>query len=281
MKIRIQIYKLVLPVLLFFISMNASAMFPELTGWKLNRGEKVYVPENLWDIINGAADAYLSYDFQKLYTAEYINEEKGQIRVYIFEHSKPVNAFGIYSMERSSDYELTKTGAQGFKSGESHYFITGPYYVQITGNSVETQKDVDQLANLINLQLNQKNQLPSELDLFPEKGKIPVSDKYIANNFMGYSFLHSAFVASYAVGEEKFQIFIINPEEEKETDKILTSYLDFVKFPKESRGKAQYSVEDPYNGEVLICKSGKYLLGIFGSTGEVREEYMKLVKTGL
>jgi len=271
-------YKFILPLIFPLFFNNASAMFPEFNGWKLNVGEKVYVPDNLWDMINGAADAYLTYDFQKLYTAEYSNDNDKLIRVYIFEHSSPVNAFGIYSQERSTDYEFTGTGAQGFRSAESYYFITGPYYVQITGNSAENRDEIGQLATLINDHLKQNNQLPPELEFFPEEGKIPYSEKYIATSFLGYGFLRSAFVSSYSAEEKNFQIFIISPEEEQQTDKILTEYLDFVKFPKENRGQAEYIIEDQYNGQVYLYKAGKYLCGIMGAGQETSENYLNLLK---
>ena len=81
-------------------------LFPEFDGWNLNVRDKVYEPENLWDIINGAADSYLSYDFEKLYVADYTNSQDHHIKVYAFRHSTPVNAFGIYSQERSRDYNF-------------------------------------------------------------------------------------------------------------------------------------------------------------------------------
>jgi len=272
------LYKYTLFLLFPLIFNNASAMFPEFKDWKLNAGELVYTPDNLWDIINGAADAYLTYDFQKLYTAEYSNDNDKLIRVYIFEQSNPVNAFGIYSQERSTDYEFTDTGAQGFKSAESFYFITGPYYVQITGNSAENKDEIEQLANLIDDHLKQDNQLPPELDLFPQKGKIQYSEKYISTSFLGYGFLRSAFLSSYSQEGKNFQIFIISPEDEQHTAQILTEYLDFVKYPKENRGQPEFTIEDPYNGQVYLYKSGKYLCGILGADKKTSENYLKLLR---
>src|SRR6056297_3242759 len=137
---------------------NKKALFPTLEGWNLQVGEQVYTSDNLWNIINGAADAYLSYDFQKLYTAEYLNNEDKRIKVYIFEHSSPTNTFGIYSQERSKDYEFVKTGAQGFRSGEAYYFITGPYYVQISSNDQGLEESMQNLARRIDNKLGDKDQ---------------------------------------------------------------------------------------------------------------------------
>lgn len=259
---------------------KADDLFPKMDGWELNVGDKVYTPDNLWDIINGAADAYLSYDFQRLYTARYLNNKDGQMRVYIFEHSTPTNTFGIYSQERSSDYEFVNTGAQGFKSGEAYYFITGPYYVQISSDK-GLSESMERLAQKMDKALSEKDQLPAELNLFPEKGKVKNSEKYIANNFLGHNFLHSAFVADYEQGGESFQVFIISPENKQVTEDILKKYLDFVEFPENKRNKNKYSIEDPYNGSILLYQKGKYLCGAMGADKNTKEEYLAMLKDRL
>jgi len=263
------------------VAKDAENMFPKFEGWDLNVGDKVYVPDNLFDIINGAADSYLSYDFRKLYTAEYKDDQDRRIRVYIFEHSNPVNAFGIYSQERHQDYEFNETGAQGFQSQGAYYFITGNLYVQITTGENNLDDTMEQLANKIEQKLDQNNKLPPELDLFPDKGKINDSEKYIANNFLGYSYLHSAFIADYKQENESFNIFIISPENEQETEKMLNDYLDFVKFSESKRNQSKYSIDDPYNGTILLIRSGRYIGGIIEGDKGIREEYTKLLKENL
>lgn len=260
---------------------DAENMFPKFEGWDLDVGDKVYVPDNLFDIINGAADSYLSYDFQKLYTAEYKDDQDRRIRVYIFEHSNPVNAFGIYSQERHQDYEFNETGAQGFQSQGAYYFITGNLYVQITTGENNLDDTMEQLANKIEKNIDQDNKLPPELNLFPDKGKIHDSEKYIANNFLGYSYLHSAFIADYKQEGESFNVFIISPVNEQETEKMLNDYFDFVKFPESTRNQSKYSIEDPYNGNILLLKTGRYIGGIMGGNKGIKEEYTKLLKENL
>ena len=38
---------------------SSDSTFPEIKGWKLIVEEKVYTAENLWDVIDGAADLFL------------------------------------------------------------------------------------------------------------------------------------------------------------------------------------------------------------------------------
>lgn len=263
------------------ISQTPDDMFPRLEKWERHTGDQVYTEDNLWNIINGAADAYLSYDFQKLYTAEYTNDRDKRIKVYIFRHSDPVHAFGIYSQERSSDYEFVSTGAQGFISSQSYYFITGPYYVQISTSDEGLEKAMATLAQQIDEDLNLHDQLPAALALFPENGKVPYSEKYIASNFLGYSYMHSAFIADYQHAGNAFRIFIIKPDNKQEINTMLEKYLDFVEYPEKKKGQNVYHVKDPYNGAVLLYQTGNYLCGIMGGDDQVQDTYLKRLKENL
>ena len=256
-------------------------LFPTLPQWSLQVGEQVYTSDNLWNIINGAADAYLSYDFQRLYTAEYNNEADQRLKVYIFEHSTPTNAFGIYSQERSSDYTFVSTGAQGFKSRDAYYFIQGPYYVQISTNDTGLSEQMAALAGRISENIDSPGTLPHTLQLFPEKGLVENSGKYIAANFLGYSYLHSAFVSNYEQNSQSFRVFIIHPENQQEIDKMLDKYFKFVEQPKDQRDGEVIEVEDPYNGKVWLTRQGKYLAGITGTDATMAKRYVKLLEQKL
>ena len=252
-------------------------LFPSMDGWELQVGSQVYNSGNLWNIINGAADAYLSYDFQKLYTAEYLKGQDKRIKVYIFEHSNPVNAFGIYSQERSSDYTFVNTGAQGFKSGDAYYFITGPYYVQISTNDPGLSDAMEALAGKIDQQVGSDDALPATLKHFPEKGLVKNSEKYIAANFLGYSYMRSAFTANYKRNGEDFRVFIIQPPDTESVNSMLESYLEFVEYPKPENTQGIFKVEDPYNGDIMLYKGKDYLAGVMGAVEDLSKEYLRQI----
>jgi len=254
------------------------ALFPTMKGWNMEVGDQVYTADNLWNIINGAADAYLSYDFQKLYTAEYMNGGDKRLKVYIFEHSNPTNAFGIYSQERSSDYTFVSTGAQGFKSQDAYYFIKGPYYVQISTNDSGLAGEMESLARQIEKNIGYPGDMPQTLSLFPKKGLVKHSEKYIAANFMGYSYLHSAFVADYKKADQTFRVFIMHPQDQKAVGEMLSSYFDFVEQPADKRQGEVISVEDPYNGKVWLYRHGEYLAGVTGTDQPIAEDYINMLR---
>lgn len=257
---------------------SPSSYFPEVKEWNLDVGNQVYNPDNLWDLINGAADAYLSYDFRNLYTAEYTDADGQSVKVYIFKHGDNKNAFGIYSQERSREYDFLDIGTQGFTSSGALYFIKGPYYVQLSTNEKSLYNELEILARKIAKNIDAQKTLPEEIDLFPEEGKIKHSERFISNDYLGYSYMHSAFVADYEMDDQEFQIFIISPDDKQEIPNMLDRFLDEQDYPKEKRNKQTISVDAKYIGSILFHKEGDYLFGIKGANKQTEEKYLKQIK---
>src|SRR5512137_1524240 len=88
--------------------------FPSVAGWKLAVEETVYTPNNLWDVIDGAADLFLEYNFVDLHIARYQQTADLEIKVELYRHKSSVDAFGIYSQERYPDYHFIDLGTQGY-----------------------------------------------------------------------------------------------------------------------------------------------------------------------
>lgn len=161
--------------------------FPEVTGWKQSGEIQTFIPKTLFKYINGAADLYLSYDFEELKVAEYLNEKKASVIVDVYRHAAPNHAFGIYSQERLPNANFLDIGVQGYIEKNILNFLTGNYYVKI--NSFKTgAKDQEILLNFakkVAENLGEKGTLPSILTNFPADGKVKNSEKFISKKFLG------------------------------------------------------------------------------------------------
>ena len=80
--------------------------------------------------------------------------------------------------------------------------------------------------------LGEKGTLPSILTTFPAEGKVKNSEKFIAKNFLGYSFLYSAFTADYELPDKKFKLFIIEGTDKNECKTMIQKYLQTIKSPR-------------------------------------------------
>jgi hypothetical protein len=94
----------------------------------------------------------------------------------------------------------------------------------------------------------------------------PMSDAYVASNFMGYSFFRSAFTARYSAGGE-FTLFIMHGKA-GEAESMLKSYLGTVKEDSIAKKDNIFVVRDPYNGKVVLSKKGDYLVGAMNAADE-------------
>jgi hypothetical protein len=148
--------------------------FPEVTGWKQSGEVQTFDPKTLYEYINGAADLYLAYDFEKLQIEEYQNEKKASVTIEVYRHKTPNDAFGIYSQERLPESSYLDVGTQGYSDKEVLNFFTGRYYVKITGYKIESgeQEAMLSFAKKVAENLGGKGAFPSALASFPAEGKM-------------------------------------------------------------------------------------------------------------
>ena len=262
--------KLLLGLIVGLLSVNLAwcvGFFPEVPGWKVQEEKRVYNNGDLWELINGAADIFLSYDFRDLHIAEYTNKDQ-IIRVELYRHSTPDNAFGIYTAERMPDYPQVALGSQGYKSQGILNFLAGNYYVKVmsAGSKEATENDIALVAGKVDTQLEQPVQLPVVLNYFPVVGKESLSDAYIAQNFLGYSFFHSAFTMRYN-SKVEFQLFIIHSTQ-PEIQNMIDEYVRLLKEDKVRKNGSLMIFSDPFNGMMFMQTKGDYLVGVINTENE-------------
>ncbi len=189
-------------------SVIGSDLFPKISGWKMQEESRVYNSADLWELIDGAAEIFLSYNFEDLHIAEYSLKDQ-IVRVELYNHRSLEDTYGMYSAERMPDYPMVSIGSQGYKSQGILNFMAGHYYVKIMSIGTEevAENVLYMMAEKVNTQLAQPTGIPAEIGLLPKEGMITLSDNYIAQNFLGYSCFHSAFSAKYEKPTD-FQLFI-------------------------------------------------------------------------
>ena len=103
---------------------------------------------------------------------------------------------------------------------------------------------------------------------------------------MGHGFLKSAYVAAYNVGDRKFEVFIIEAEDETEAGNMVKSYVDLAREKGqavESEGSF-YRFTDPYQsskGKVNLVIEGAYVWGMLSDDASVCEYYLEEIGKGL
>lgn len=269
---------------------DITAMFPDMIGWERDGEPAVYLPDNLFEYINGAADLYLAYDFQEMGTLNYWDKHGGSVSVEIYRLGDARCAYGIYSQERPRDPSYVELGAQGYHDPGVLNFCQGDHYVKILGYELADGEKaaLTAVANSISAKISSAKvdstesgpgeageavragdkTLPAALSCFPATGKVPNTERYIARDFLGQEFLRSAFVAEYDIGELGSRAFII---EARDADEAKSMVERFRKSVADRGGKVEESdgvvcLRDPRQGAgpVTLKRHGSYVWGVVG-----------------
>jgi hypothetical protein len=246
--------------------------FPELNGYKKALNYPVYIPDNLWDFINGAADTYLAYGFVNLHVAEY-KKGKNVIKLEIYRHNDNTNAFGIYSTERSPSFRFMNLGAQGYIADGSINFFKGNYYVKIRtySKNEKTLQTTESLALKVADMLGGDPGMPAVLSQFPETAKKINEETYINESVLGHKFLNKAYKAIYEVGPDNFSIFIIENSSPDEVKKTTEAYLAATGTEVSDTGSGKYVLKDGYNGTIFLAWKEKTIVIISGLSKDQTE----------
>ena len=238
---------------------------PVIPGWEQDGDVEVYEGDNLFNHIDGAAESYLSYNFQKLWVVRYKKGE-AELTLEVYDHGDPVSAYGIYSMERPSGAKVSSIGAQGYFEEGLLNFVTGRYYVKMfsfrepdagSGVLLTTAKDLSP-------QLEEHPELPAVVRLMPAENQVPNSCQFIPNTFMGLEFLGSAFRANYKTGDGMLTLFVMERKSPDEAAQLLQKYHAFVKSDPGELKEGSYQLADPFNGTVYLYWKGNYIIGFSG-----------------
>jgi uncharacterized protein (DUF1330 family) len=251
---------------------------PDLKGYKKTSEYPVYLRDNLWDYIDGAADTYLAYGFVDLHVAEY-KKGKNVIKLEIYKQSDHTMAFGIYSTERSSSFHFRQLGSQGYMTSDGAInFFKANYYVKIRTYSKDenTLKSAESLASSVSDLLTGSAEMPSALSLFPQTGKKTNEEIYINESVLGHKFLNKAFKASYEVGNDIFSIFIMENITSLETRQSVNDYLAATGTETVESETGRYMLKDGYNGTIFLAwKDNRIVIisGLSKDQSEVADKY--------
>jgi len=271
-------------------------------GWALRDASETFTRETLFEHIDGQADLFLQYGFEKSVFTIYrnVNSSDDKIDLDIYDMGNTLQAFGIFSRFRQ---EENPAGIGLDSSLEDRYalFYKGKYFVvlQATESNASTLK---RLAQEVESRISDNSAPPREIAYFPKSGLKPGSIEYFPDGLLGHQFLKRGFKASYLEKDETktdaktslegrdFQLFLSIFENSQETMNALRLFREHLsKKGGVAEGiSAQFGPDaltgvDPYQGKAIVTHKGHYLVGAVGferdKDGEQRlAELMREVK---
>lgn len=259
---------------------SLKALLPEANFWKPSDAPLTYLPDTLFEYINGAAEIYILYDFAELMVAQY--EKKNLVSsmtVEIYDMGNEKNSFGIYSAERFPDANFIDVGNGGYVEEGILNFLIGKYYIKLLCFDCDADSEdiLKRFSQEIAEKVKDKRHLPAVVGFFPENGLVKNSERFILRNFLGYRFLDNGYLANYKLGKFEFDCFIIEGENADDAQNMMDQYL---------RTKNEQSVEeiplghrlkDKYYHYIYLARIANYICGVM----KIKAEYEEVGKNYL
>lgn len=190
-----------------------------LPGTQPMADTEFYSADNLFEKIDGRAPAYQNYNVQQLRCRSFaVNAAAGSyVDVYEYRFDNPVDAFGMFSLERDPKGEALAFAPDGYSGAMGYFFRQGPVYVQIIASD---QKPAT-LALALALAQNRAKEIPVDdaglagRRKLPGDGLIPESVAFVPENAQGQAALTNVFQARYKFNgaELPFFVMVASPED--------------------------------------------------------------------
>lgn len=247
---------------------------PPVTGWTVSPEFEVFGRDNLYVRINGAAPLFLENNFQEMTSMVYTKGDD-YITIQAYRHATPLDAFGMYASERSSEMTFYRIGGEAQGDNMGLYGFAGCIYLKMQANneSEEIGQTLCEIAKGLTAKIDPNAGYPGLFRYFPVEYKQDHSEAYTTSNYIGHEFLKGVYSCNYKVGEAEGQLFAIDAKNKEGAQEILKKYFEFAKQPFDVREGLSFVIKDKYNGDILCVWDRQYILGIFHEKGEDSSGY--------
>jgi hypothetical protein len=233
-----------------------------------------YSPQTLYKYIDGEAEMYMPYGFEKAATVRYARKGgKGYgVVASIFRMGSLLDAFGIYASYRGPGVQQAPVGAEGFGDESQLMFYQDRFFVRIeaSGASIGDAAVFRSCAAEISKNLPDGREKPQELVLLKVSGAVPLTDRYYPSSLLGYGFFGRGLTAECRLGTEAVKIFVMLFPSPDAAVKALDAYARYLKTsqggPEAAAGNegTTLHVNDPLYKGMALARSGRFVVGVAG-----------------
>jgi len=244
-------------------------------GWKIEGKPLFYNRETLSDRINGEAELYFPYGFDRMAAARYASEKNpgAGIDVEIYRMGSLLDALGMYANYRQQRGQALAIGAAANLSPFQLFLYQGRHFIhiQLTG---ATDADADALAACgatVAARLPGAKNGPPELSVLDRPEVIKGTERYLPQSLLGYDFLNKGVVADAVVAGGNLQLFYLVAATDKTTAAAFDRFRSLVSQAKvEPVGKNGAFLEgvDPLYGPIVLIRQGSCLAGALKFSGK-------------
>jgi hypothetical protein len=263
---------------------------PQSAGseWRLVGDNYTYLPDTLYNYINGAADLFISYGFVALTGGEYRrgSDERENVTVDVYDMGSTLNAFGVFQSKRDPEVRSLTIGAGAFGTEKYVFFYKGRFYVEIQAYvlSSTTSDVVMKMAQQVDQSIGEDSAPPSELRYLPDDNRVAGSEMYITGGILGHGFLDRGLLCDYTIGGETVKAFVVFFSSGALAVKALDHYKSYLERSGEKwqvingLGENGFASQEPYHKQILVAQQGAFVAGVADlSQSSKGEELLKRI----
>jgi hypothetical protein len=238
------------------------------SDWKIEGKLSFYDRETLSDRINGEAELYFPYGFDRMSAARYapVKNIGTGMDVEIYRMGSLLDAFGMYANYKQKEGRALGVGAESNLSGSQLFLYKGRYFVhlQVTGNDSAASDTLAECARSVASRLPGDNNRPAELSILNRPEVVSGSERYLPQSLLGYDFLNRGIMADAMIEGTSFQIFLLLDTTAESASTAFERFSSQLAKEKSEPGVKSATFLDGIDslyGPVIILKKGGCLAG--------------------
>jgi hypothetical protein len=270
------VFCLVSLLLAFSGALTAGDLVPDcsgVSGWSQKGEVRSFVPDDLFDYINGNAEGYIIYGFEKMTGVTCVSGEES-VLIDISRMESAELAFGIFSANRHPRFEVAKIGAAGQLMPRKATFVKGRYYVELASRS-DAPEILEAFVKAFEPAVPGTIDPPATLGWFPEEGLDPDSVRLIPQSVLGLRMLKRGYIAQYDDGRS----FIVAEDSPDTAAALMGKLKDRLSEVQEVEvGDEALTGKDRFLGLMCVARKGSYVVGsVTRKEADIRERTVALV----
>jgi len=267
-------------------SLTALLPDPGVFGAEISVNAEIFGAENLYEYINGAAEAFIGYDFQRLVHQIYLIGET-EVTVDIYDMGSGENAFGIYSSERGSDQDYVDVGTEGYQTPDLLNFFKGRYYVKLSAYGRDPKlcsRLLYDFGKTIDQKISAGQGYPEIFALFPSEHLVPHSRSFVKRAPLGHQFLSPGYLSEYLLGGEDVTLLLSPSEDPNVAAEKLVRLRKYLSQQGDVRdmekiGEDTSAATTKYEGAMLAGRFEHYVLVLVGPQTAATQILQKTLET--
>ncbi len=204
----------------------------DIEGWKLSGQPDFYQGEELYYLIDGGADIYMEYGFNRVIGGEFTNPAGIRLRLEIYEMTDNAAAFGIFSINHHSLKWNNEVGDESVLGDDFFAFRKKNYYTIISKLIGSGQMDLEmiRLGRIVASKIDSGAPLPGLIIAYPKdermksvtylRGPIALSNIYYFSPKNIFN-IKEGLSAAY----DGYQVIVLNYENKGDAERTLITAM--------------------------------------------------------